>query len=250
MRPQLVPLIKSIRFETGNRAETTQECLLPSGRTSLWVILNRDEFHSSRGTATGAFVYGPDDQASVVEIEFERAHVAVEFTPVGAAAFFGLASSELCGEVADLRDLWGQEGAELRERVLEARDKTQAVEDALLRHVTGCPDLSISHAISWIEAGESLANVTAKLGLLPRTFRRRFVSQVGITPKRYSRVRRLQRVVHAIDGCAAPEWAYVAAQHGYYDQAHLIDEFRDLTGVTPGQYIRRRVDGPNHLRVD
>jgi hypothetical protein len=70
--------------------------------------------------------------------------VAVEFTPVGAAAFFGFASPELCGEVADLRDLWGQEGAELRERVLEARDKTRAVEDALLRHVSACPDLPIT----------------------------------------------------------------------------------------------------------
>jgi hypothetical protein len=124
----LVPLIKSIRLETGNRAETTQEWLLPSGQTSLWIILNRDKFHSSRGTAPGAFVYGPDDRASVVEIESGRAHVAVEFTPVGAAAFFALALSELCGGVAGLRDLWGQDGAELRERVLEARDKTRVVE--------------------------------------------------------------------------------------------------------------------------
>ncbi len=82
MRPELVPLIKSIRLETGNRPETTQERLLPGGRTSLGVILNRDEFHSSRGTTPGAFVYGPDDRASVVEIESARAHVAVEFTPV------------------------------------------------------------------------------------------------------------------------------------------------------------------------
>jgi AraC-like DNA-binding protein len=250
VRPQLVPLIKSIRFETGNRAETTQECLLPNGRISLWVILNRDEFRSSRGTAPGAFVYGPDDRASVVEIEAGRAHVAVEFTPVGAAAFFGLASSELCGAVAGLQDVWGQDGAELRERVLDAHDKTRAVEDTLLRHLSGSPDPAISHAVDWIEAGESLANVTARLGLLPRTFRRRFVSRVGITPKRYSRVRRLQRVVQAVAGCAAPEWALVAAQHGYYDQAHLIDEFRDLISVTPRQYVARRVDGPNHLRVD
>jgi hypothetical protein len=127
VRPQLVPLIKSIRFETGNRAETTQECLLPNGRASLWVILNRDEFRSSRGTAPGAFVYGPEDRASVIEIESGRAHVSVEFTPVGAAAFFGPASAGLCGEVAGLQDVWGHDGAELRERVLEARDKTRVV---------------------------------------------------------------------------------------------------------------------------
>jgi AraC-like DNA-binding protein len=249
VRPQLVPLIKSIRLGTGNRAQTTQERLLPNGQTSLWVIINRDEFRSSRGTAPGAFVYGPDDRACVIEIESGRAHVSVEFTPVGAAAFFGQASSELCGSVAGLQDLWGQDGAELRERVLAARDKIRVVEDTLLRHLTGSPDAAICRSVDWIETGESLADVTERLGLLPRTFRRRFVSQVGITPKRYSRVRRLQRVARAIDGCAAPDWALVAAQHGYYDQAHLIDEFRDLVGVTPGQYVAQRVDGPNHLLV-
>ena len=40
-----------------------------------------------------------------------------------------------------------------------------------------------------------------------------------------------------------------AAGHGYSDQAHLIDEFQDLASITPAEYLRSRVDGPNHLRV-
>jgi AraC-like DNA-binding protein len=40
----------------------------------------------------------------------------------------------------------------------------------------------------------------------------------------------------------------MAARHGYADQPHLADEFRDLAGVTPGEYLRSRVNGPNHLR--
>ncbi len=250
MRPQLVPFIKSIRFGTGNRPETICECLLPNGSTSLWVILNRDEFRSGRGTVPGGFVYGPDDHASVIEIESGRAHVSVEFRAAGAAAFLPVALAELRGGVVGLQDVWGSDGAQLRQRVLEAHDKMRVVEDMLLGHLTGQPDPAMCCAVDWIETGASLASVTERLGLLPRTFRRRFVSQVGITPKRYARVRRLQRVVHAIDGCAEPEWALVAAQHGYCDQAHLIDEFRDLVGVTPAQYVARRVDGPNHLRSD
>jgi AraC-like DNA-binding protein len=243
-------LIRSIRFGTGSRAETTQECLLPSGQTDLYVILNRDEFRSSRRRTSGAFVYGPDDRASVIEIESGRAHVSVEFTPAGAAAFFPAALSDLRGDAVDLHAIWGRDGAQLRERVLDAPDKTRVVEDALLQHLTGGPDPAIRCAVDWLETGASLASVTAGLGLLPRTFRRRFVAQVGITPKRYARVRRLQRVVHSIDGCTEPDWAVVAAQHGYCDQAHLIDEFRDLIGLTPGKYVSRRIDGPNHLRIE
>jgi AraC-like DNA-binding protein len=40
-----------------------------------------------------------------------------------------------------------------------------------------------------------------------------------------------------------------AAEHGYADQPHLADEFRELIGVTPTGYLRGRVHGPNHLRV-
>lgn len=222
---------------------------MPNGRTSLWVILNRDEFRSDAKTVPGAFLVGPNDHAWVFEIEAGRAHLNVEFTPAGAAAFFPVALSELRGDVVGMGDVWG-DGDSMRDRLLTAEDKVKSLEELLLRHFAGSPDPAICAAVNWIESGSSLTAVTDRLGLLPRTFRRRFVAQVGMTPKRYARVRRLQRVVHAIDGCAGPEWALVAAQHGYSDQAHLIDEFRDLVGCTPGQYIARRIDGPNHLRVE
>jgi AraC-like DNA-binding protein len=40
-----------------------------------------------------------------------------------------------------------------------------------------------------------------------------------------------------------------AAEHGYADQPHLADEFRELVGVTPTQCLRSRLNRPNHLRV-
>ena len=82
-----------------------------------------------------------------------------------------------------------------------------------------------------------------------RTLRRRFTARVGLTPKRFARVQRLRRVTRALDGQARTDWAAVAAGHGYSDQAHLIDEFQDLASITPAEYLRSRVDGPNHLRV-
>jgi AraC-like DNA-binding protein len=45
------------------------------------------------------------------------------------------------------------------------------------------------------------------------------------------------------------DWAATATEHGYADQPHLADEFRELVGVTPTEYLRLRVNGPNHLRV-
>ncbi|HVX46979.1 MAG TPA: helix-turn-helix transcriptional regulator [Mycobacteriales bacterium] len=244
MHPRLAPFVSSIRSGVGHRSESVRECLLPNGRTSLWLILNRDEFHCSRGTTSGAFIYGPDDHASAVEIEAGRVHVWVDFTPAGAGAFFPGLLPELRNAAVDLDAGWGR----LRERVLETRD-VAPVEEILLERLAGPGDPAIAAAAGWLESGVSVGAVTEQLGLLPRTFRRRFVAAVGLTPKRYARVRRLQRVVSAIDGREQPDWALVAAEHGYCDQSHLVDDFQDLIGATPGQYLTRRVDGPNHLSL-
>ena len=77
--------------------------------------------------------------------------------------------------------------------------------------------------------------------------RRRFTAQVGLTPKRFARVQRMQRLVRDLDGQTEVDWAAAAAKHGYADQPHLADEFRELAGITPAEYLRCRVDGPNHL---
>jgi AraC-like DNA-binding protein len=99
-----------------------------------------------------------------------------------------------------------------------------------------------------LSRGVRVSEVSDRLGLLPRTLRRRFTAQVGLTPKRFARVQRLQRLVRGLDGQARVDWATTAARHGYCDQAHLADEFRELVGVTPAGYLRSRVNGPNHLQ--
>ena len=72
----------------------------------------------------------------------------------------------------------------------------------------------------------------------------------GASPKRFARTQRLKRVVAGLDGQAGADWAAVAFRHGYADQPHLADEFRELAGVTPTGYLRSRVNGPNHVRFD
>jgi AraC-like DNA-binding protein len=257
--PPLAGLVRSLVYRSGEQPRRSVEKILPGPQTGLWVNLNRDAFRSfdEAGRASqvgGAMLAGPASRAAVIEFEQGHAHVCVTFA-LGAASRFVAAPLALArDEMVPLEILWGAPGASLRERLLEASTPADALavtQAVLLGQLTGAgaPDPAVVAAAGALSRGVRVGEVAADLGLLPRTLRRRFTAAVGLTPKRFARVQRMQRLVRDLDGQHDADWAALAARHGYADQPHLADEFRELAGVTPGEYLRSRVNGPNHLRV-
>jgi AraC-like DNA-binding protein len=258
--PPLAGLVTEMVYRTGEQPRTSVEKILPGPDTGLWVNLNRDAFRSFGWAGRvrqvpGAMVSGPSGRASVIEFEEGHAHVSVTFALGAAPCFFALPLALLRDDLVPLEAVCGGAGAFLRERLLEAAspgDALVVMENSLIgQMVDGArPDPTVIAAARALARGSRVGEVSDRLGLLPHTLRRRFTAQVGLTPKRFGRVQRLQRVVRGLDGQAQVDWAATAARHGYCDQAHLADEFRELVGVTPSGYLRSRVNGPNHLRFD
>ena len=256
--PPLAGLVRAIVYQAGEQPRTSVQKLLPDPEPSLWVNLNRDEFRSlggpGDGRVPGAMLAGPRSHALVTEFEAGRAHIWVSFGFGAAPAFFATPLAAAADDLVPLAELWGRCGASLRDRLLTAAapgQMLQVMEQVLAGQLAGpaAADQAVSAAAHALRRGVPVGQVADDLGLLPRTLRRRFTGRVGLTPKRFARVTRLRRVTRALDGQARADWAAVAAEHGYCDQSHLIDEFRDLAGTTPAGYLRDRVDGPNHLRV-
>jgi AraC-like DNA-binding protein len=258
--PPLAGLVTEMVYRTGEQSRTSVEKILPGPDTSLWVNLNRDAFRSFGWAGQvrqvpGTMVSGPAGRASVIEFEEGHAHVSVTFALGAAPCFFALPPTLLRDDLVPLVAVCGGAGAFLRERLLEAAspgDALVVMENFLIGQMVdgASPDPAVIAAAWALARGSRVGEVSDRLGLLPPTLRRRFTAQVGLTPKRFGRVQRLQRVVRGLDGRAQVDWAATAARYGYCDQAHLADEFRDLVGVTPGGYLRSRVNGPNHLRFD
>ena len=250
-------LVTAITYRAGEQSRTSVEKILPGPETSLWVNLNRDTFRSFSDTGQvrrvpGAMVAGPAGRASVIEFEEGHAHVSVTFALGAAHGFLTPPLALLRDDLVPLEALYDRLGACLRERLLEAptpRDALAVMENFLLRQMTGVlgPDPAVIAAAGALSRRAPVREVSDGLGLLPRTLRRRFTAQVGLTPKRFARIQRLQRLVRDLDGQTQVDWAATAARHGYADQPHLADEFRELVGVTPIGYLRSRVNGPNHL---
>jgi AraC-like DNA-binding protein len=192
------------------------------------------------GVMTRAIV---SDAAGAVDL------VGVRFHPGEAASYLGVAARDTRDRALGLRDVCGAWGREIAERLAEAapRDRAAVLDDALLaRRRRQPPDARVRAALAALGCGAALGPVARDVAVSDRQLERLFDDHVGIGPKLFARVLRVQRVVAAIDA-AAPgvrvRWAELAAALGYADQAHLIREVRALTGVTPAALARERSAG-------
>ena len=68
-----------------------------------------------------------------------------------------------------------------------------------------------------------------------------FRREVGLPPKTLARILRFHRARGLIVAPGGADFAEVADLCGYYDQAHLIRDFREFAGCTPAEFRRRRL---------
>lgn len=102
------------------------------------------------------------------------------------------------------------------------------------------PDALVEHAADLLDAAEGdlrIAELARRLGVGLRTLQPRFLDTVGMTPKEYARVRRLQALLRTLDAEDA-DIADAAARHGYSDQAHATRDLQRWTGTTPARLVR------------
>lgn len=258
LSPQLAPFVKSFHYHEAS-FPFALERIMPNGQAHLMVNLGEDEFRCYESARTeqmvrnsGAVLAGPHARSTIIDTREQCWLAAVEFRCGGAARFFSMPMTEVCNRMVSLDDLWGCDGMLLRERLLEAPDpqsKFRVFEELLLQFLEPNSDPAIQYAISALQSGIPLSQIAPSAGLLPRTFQRRFSSQVGMPPKRFARVRRLQRVLGAVRRSDEPIWHVLAADHGYADQAHLVHEFRELADITPSGYKPHSHRRSNHVPI-
>ncbi|MFF8874255.1 helix-turn-helix domain-containing protein [Streptomyces massasporeus] len=258
--PALVPSVAAMGYTEGRFAHSA-ELALPTGAAQLLVNLDADALSSSplRGVGRrtrGAAVHGPFSEPAVIDPAQQRAVLWVAFRPAGVRPFLTVPVSALRDELVDLGELWGTDGVVLRERLLEAvaaegpRAGLRVLETALTGRVEGPgrPDPAVRLAAALLDRGTPVGEVADRLGWTTGRLARRCTGQLGLTPKRYARIRRFQRLLRRVNaGHGPPDWAVLAADCGYHDQAHLIHEFRALAGITPTVYAPRTPLERNHV---
>jgi AraC-like DNA-binding protein len=259
--PYLEPFVSSMGYAESD-FDHGRELSLPSGTIHLYVNLHRDEMRvypldgGPPEVCSGIAVRGPSSRPVLMDPADQRRIAWVSFRVGGAYPFVAADAADLRDRFVDLADLWGRDGELLRERLLAASTPEQRCAElaAALQARARRPlvrDGAVVAAAAALHGGASVGAAADRLGWTPRRLGRVFTTHVGLAPKRFARVRRFQRLVRiaARSGPHEAEWARLAAETGYHDQAHLIHDFRDLAGLTPGAYRPRSPGEHNHVPV-
>jgi AraC-like DNA-binding protein len=91
-------------------------------------------------------------------------------------------------------------------------------------------------AIRGADRPPTVTELARRLGRSVRSVQRAFARDVGISPRTVFRIAKVQRALQLSRSAPARSWAWVAARAGYYDQSHLVRDFRELVGLLPSQY--------------
>jgi AraC-like DNA-binding protein len=188
--------------------------------------------------SASALVAGAMSSAQIIAPPAGAKSFGIRFRPGQAARFIDAAAHELLDGDAELGAL--TRVRELAERIAEARDdeaRCAVASEALLdtRNRTRPADARLDHALSVIRlapAAAAVSTLAASCGLSERQFGRRFLERVGIGPKRFARIMRLEHAL-TLARDSAQSQAVLAVRAGYSDEPHLLRDFRALTGLTP-----------------
>jgi AraC-like DNA-binding protein len=193
------------------------------------------------------FFAGIYDTFAVTETVGAQRGVQIDFSAVGAHLLLRTPMHELSGRVVTLEALFGRPGALLHEALACAggwERRFAILDDFFLERLDDAlsPVPSVTRALGRLRASGGSVRVgalAAEIGCSRRHLVAGFREQVGVSPKVLGRILRFQRAVALVgDGSG---WAEIAVRCGYYDQAHMVRDFHQFAGASPGEFARRRL---------
>lgn len=261
-RPPLDGLIDDLYYLEG--APPYARLILPAAPAPLLIVNLGAPFLIRPGTADEAAEYADGCVVTTPTRAWEFGYpprtrsVGVHFKPWGLAPFLPMPAAELCDRPATVEQIWGQRAvAELRQRLTLAdapREILTLLEEELVRRLRAIDGLELVRRTSSVIAATGGTVPISDIGVAARAsssyLAKMFKAVVGVTPKRLARSYRFASTVLALDVAVPIDWGVVAADAGYFDQAHFVHEFRGFTGLTPTRCVevRRRFlrEHPGH----
>jgi AraC-like DNA-binding protein len=194
------------------------------------------------------FVAGLHETYTVTETAGSQAGVELRLSPLAAYRLIGQPLQTLVNRSVGLDELFGRWATGLSEQMQNAPDwesRFAALDAALEMRLSETRAPTPEMVWVWrqlVSSGGqvSIAMLADELGWSPKRLIARCREQIGLPPKQVARLLRFQRAASWLT-TETPDWGAIARHCGYYDQAHLINEFQRFAGDTPQGLARRRL---------
>lgn len=234
----------------------------PTPQNAIFFYIN-DQVKVQTG-GEGSFVLQPRSvvvgpQLTRVSLDINKSFKAVRigFQPGGLFRLLGIPMREMIDKAYDATDLFGSELAEINDKLSEADsfdEMKMIVETFLLQKISRLKSaLPFDEAILELlrlHGNVSIDKIASAACLSLRQFERVCHDRLGLSPKVFARVVRFSKAYRIRESQSDISWTSIAHDCGYFDQMHLIRDFKEFAGVLPGVIEKELNDTPLKMQAD
>ena len=192
----------------------------------------------------GRFVFGQITRPLEIAATGVSYIIAARFHPDGFAPFNNMPLPEMENKAISLGLLFGDKGLQLEKQVLVASTAAERIKiiETFLFNKLSTPEVTDRIARQSVEMliklnGQvSVDELATQLKINRRQLERKFSSAIGLSPKQLAKVIRLQATLKMLEKKQFTSLPSLAYENGYFDQAHFIKDFKEFTGMSPGQF--------------
>lgn len=225
-----------------------RESLIPDGTIELMFNFGDNYSQILDDTAhiiKGSHVIGIRKQSLVISQTNRQNFFCVRFKLGGTYPFFKIPVHLFSNGFHTLQDLFGNEFRILEEQLANIpsnEKRVEYIENYLLKKMLDIPrDYSfVKNCYRELLRSPSVYDLSRRLKSNYKTLERKFLSIYGLTPREIMKISRFNKAVLSMYSCRYSSLTGVAYDCGYYDQSHFIREFRQLTGFTPGEFLKEQ----------
>ena len=262
--PPLDDFVLSIVYYKDFEVEHTMDKFLPDGTTNLVVnlfeapryIYDNDTLKEKQACVE-AWFSGMHTEYLTISSDNESEMLVITFKPGASFPFIKQSIDSFNNKVVHAKTVFGEDVLDFRKDIIKEEDEDQKIEIAKNWLKSKLNEVSfegeiIKQFVSQIQNSSESINfkkLAEKSGYSQKQFIHLFKKYVGLTPKQFHRIVRFNEILNAIFEKEKVDWAFVASEFGYYDQAHFIKDFQAFSGHNPKQYIDDQGDWPHYIPV-
>ncbi len=195
------------------------------------------------------FVIGQLTQPLEIEPTGETGIFSIRFQHYGFLAFATIPLKEMENKAISLEILFGKDGQDIEKKILNAKStqhRIELVELFLTKRLVDIKTIdrivkSTVETILTANGQTQIEKLAAQININRRQLERKFSSAIGLSPKQLSKTIRLQATLKMLLNKQFTSLTALAYQGEYYDQAHFIKDFKELTGFTPKEFYNNNL---------